>query len=62
MKTRKPPKISDAERHKRFVETAHKLDIPDDADLSPDFFKRLVNQHTDVPGRKSQKPNLNQNT
>jgi hypothetical protein len=38
----RPPKLTDAERHKRFVEMAHKLDIPDDADVSPEFFKRLV--------------------
>lgn len=36
------PKLTDAERHKRFVEVAQKLSIPDDVDLSPDFFKRLV--------------------
>ena len=35
-------KLADVERHKRFVEMAHKLDVPDEADLSPEFFKRLV--------------------
>jgi hypothetical protein len=35
-------KLTDAERHKRFVETARKLEIPDDADLPPEFFRTLV--------------------
>lgn len=40
------PKLTDAERHKRFVEMAHKLDIPDNADLSPDYFKKLIKRPT----------------
>jgi hypothetical protein len=36
------PKLTDAERHRRFVETARKLEIPDDADLSAGFFNNLV--------------------
>ncbi len=51
---RKPPSerappLTDAERHKRFVEMAHKLDIPDDADLSPELFKKLVKPHISKP-------------
>jgi hypothetical protein len=36
------PKLTDAERHKRFVEMAHKLDIPDDADLLPEYVRKLI--------------------
>jgi hypothetical protein len=41
-KRTKSSKLTDTERHKRFVDMAHKLDIPDDADLSPELFRRLV--------------------
>ena len=44
--SQKKPKVIDAERHKRFVEVAKKLDIPDDADLSDDFFKKIVKRST----------------
>jgi hypothetical protein len=47
------PKLTDAERHKRFVEVARKLDISDDADLSPDLFRTLVKQRADSTKRKS---------
>jgi hypothetical protein len=41
----KKPKLTDAERHKRFVEVARKLEVPESADVSPDFFKTLVKSH-----------------
>jgi hypothetical protein len=44
--TEKRPTLTDAERHKRFVEIAHKLEISDNADLSADFFKKLVTSQT----------------
>jgi hypothetical protein len=47
------PKLTDLERHKRFVEVAHKLEVPDDADLSSDFFKRLVNQRGKIASKSA---------
>lgn len=41
------PKLTDAERHKRFVETAHKIE----ADESPEAFERAFKQV--VPAKKS---------
>jgi hypothetical protein len=49
----KKPKLTDDERHKRFVEVARKLDISDDTDLSSDFFKRLVKQRSNIAHRPS---------
>jgi hypothetical protein len=49
----KPAKLTEAERHKRFVEVARKLDIPDEADLSSDFFNRLVKQRGSITHRQT---------
>jgi hypothetical protein len=48
------PKLTDADRHKRFVDMAHKLEIPEDADLPTEYFKKLttISRHrTDQKGK-----------
>jgi hypothetical protein len=41
-KERRPPKLTDAERHKRFVETAKKVDASDKLDDFDQAFKKIT--------------------
>jgi hypothetical protein len=41
-KSKREPKLTDAERHARFVETAHEVDASDDPDDFEKAFGRVV--------------------
>ncbi len=54
-KTKTKPKLTDAERHKRFVDMAKEVEATDDRSAFDEAFERVTKKVTPEPGRRALK-------